>query len=334
MEERLITSKGSYPQTNNETNINHSKPEAKQGIIWKIDRFATHDGPGIRTLLYFKGCSLRCKWCSNPEGQTSEPDLVFLQMTCTGCGLCVEGCSIQALELGRGVSGTKFNVNINRLRCNLCGVCASACPTNALQIWGKRYSVPDLLEIIERDRLIHKRSGGGLSCTGGEPLCQAEFLRVLLEECHRRGIHTAVETCAYVDEEPFKAILQVVDWLFIDLKHMDTKMHQTYVGKSNDLILRNIRLASSTLHDRSKALVIRMVVIPGINDGRNISDMGDFLCSLPFVTMVELLPYHRYGVYKYDLLGRSYGLTDVKPPTTKAMGKYKKSLEDKGLVVA
>jgi len=137
-----------------------------------------------------------------------------------------------------------------------------------------------------------------------------------------------------VDEEPFKAILQLVDWLFIDLKHMDTKMHQTYVGKSNDLILRNIRLASSTLHARSKALVIRMVVIPGINDGRNISDMGDFLCSLPFVTMVELLPYHRYGVYKYDLLGRSYGLTDVKPPTTKAMGKYKKLLEDKGLVVA
>jgi len=207
------------------------------------------------------------------------------------------------------------------------------CPARALQIWGQSYSVSDLLEILEKDRLIHKRTGGGLTCTGGEPLYQAEFLLELLEECHRQSIHTAVETCAYADEGVFKAVLQVVDWLFIDLKHIESNMHKVFVGKSNELILRNTRLASSILRARSKALVIRMVVVPRINDGQNISDMADFLCSLPLVTMVELLPYHRYGIYKYDLLGRCYGLTDVEPPSAEVMGKYKKLLEDRGLPV-
>ncbi len=323
-------SKGSYPKTKNETNVTHGSVEARQGVIWKTDRFATHDGPGIRTTLYFKGCPLRCKWCSNPEGQTRQPELVLVKADCNGCGLCIGACPAQAL----GLPDRARAVQVYRSKCNSCGACASVCPTGALQIWGQSYSVPDLVEMLEKDRLIYKRSGGGLTCTGGEPLYQAEFLQGLVEECHRWGIHTAVETCAYADEGAFKAVLQVVDWLFIDVKHMNANEHRTFVGKSNEVILRNIRLASLILRTRSKALSIRMVVIPGINDGENISDLSDFLCSLPLVTNVELLPYHRYGVYKYDLLGRRYGLTNVEAPSAEAMGEYRRLLRYRGLPVA
>ncbi len=308
--------------------------ETSQGIIWKIDRSANHDGPGVRTLLYFKGCPLRCKWCSNPEGQTPEPDVVFHETKCNGCGLCIEACPTQALKLRQPEEATGANLHINRSKCNLCGACASVCPTKALEIWGKSYSVTELLQILERDRFIHRRSGGGLTCSGGDPLYQYGFVSELLQACRKWGIHTVVETCAYVDEEPFKAILQQVDWLFIDLKHMDSKRHLMFTGKSNELILRNTRVASSTLQARGKPLVIRMVVVPGINDDQTIHDMADFFSSLPLVTRVELLAYHRYGVHKYDLLHRSYGLKDTKPPTARVMEKYKEVLKTRGLVVA
>ncbi len=162
---------------------------------------------------------------------------------------------------------------------------------------------------------------------------QAEFLQELLLECRGRSIHTAVETSAYVDKTVFQTILQLVDWLFIDIKHLDNNKHQSFTRKSNALILGNTRLASSMLQARSKALAIRMVVVPGINDGQNISDLSDFLCSLPLVTRVELLPYHRYGAHKYELLGFNYGLPEVEPPSAEVMDKYRKRLADCGLRV-
>jgi len=301
----------------------------RQGIIWKIDRFATHDGPGIRTSLYFKGCPLRCTWCSNPEGQIPEPILIFHKAKCTICRLCVEACHNQALQL----RDDNADLQINRPKCDFCEACLSACSTGALEIWGKSWSIPELIGLLERDRFIHQKSGGGLTCTGGEPLYQWEFVQELLEECRKRSIHTAVETCAYVDEKPFRAMLERVDWLFIDLKHMDAKAHLALTGKGNDLILHNTRLASSILQDRRKTLVVRIVIVPGINAGQNVYHIGDFLCSLPFVSMVELLSYHSYGVYKYDLLGRTYGLKGLEPPTAEIIKKYRDILETRGLVV-
>jgi len=308
--------------------------EEKQGIIWKIDRYTTHDGPGFRTLTFFKGCPLRCKWCSNVEGQTIEPDLVFIAQRCSFCEICVPECPNQAISMKKVDGRQKAKLQINRTKCNLCGVCVEACPTNALEIWGKGYSVSELIEILERDRIIHKKTGGGLTITGGDPIYHGKFVLKLLEACRRQGIHTAVETCAYADEEIFRSIVEQLDWLFIDLKHMDSQMHQGLTGKSNDLIIDNTKMASSILKARSKTLVVRITVIPGINDAQNMQATADFLRSLPLVTRVELLPYHRYGVYKYELLGRSYSLKNVELPTPKQMEGYEKLMKSRGLVVA
>ena len=324
-------SKTSCFEANDKTSITHGSSGAKRGIIWKIDRFAQHDGPGIRTALYFKGCTLKCLWCSNPEGQTTELSLVLTKTKCNGCGRCVKACASQAIELLQ--STDRVMIQVDRSKCTLCGSCVSVCPPDALQIWGRSYSVSEVLAILEKDRMVHKRSGGGLTCTGGEPMYQAEFLQELLEECRNRSIHTAIETSAYVDEDVFQAVLQLVDWLFIDLKNLDNNRHQMLTGKSNALILSNTRLASSILQSRNKTLVIRVVVVPGMNDGQNISDLSDFLCSLPMVTMVELLPYHCLGVHKYELLGRTYSLPEVEPPSAEVMDKYKKLLTARDLNV-
>jgi pyruvate formate lyase activating enzyme len=312
----------------NKEKVDGCDSQLRKGIIWKVDRNAIHDGPGIRTLAYFKGCPLRCLWCHNPEGQIGGPVLVFQRMKCNGCGLCIEACPTRALELRSPV-----NVIIDRSKCDVCGACVSICPTEALQIWGQSYTVQDLIEILEKDRMIHRKSAGGLTCTGGEPLEQGEFLLEILEECQKRGIHTAVETSAYADEKLFLRMLKKVGWLFIDLKHMNTKKNLELTGKNNDIILNNTRIASSTLQARGKSLIIRQIIVPGITDGQNLSELADFVASLPFVSGVELLMYHNYGSHKYKLLHRKYGLQEMTSPTDEEMEKHKKVLRDKGLTI-
>ncbi|MFH1650523.1 MAG: glycyl-radical enzyme activating protein [Chloroflexota bacterium] len=302
--------------------------EAPEGLIWKIDRNATHDGPGIRTLLFFKGCPLSCRWCSNPEGQAAGPELIFRRSECTDCGLCLEVCPRGALSRREPSA-----IDIDRSACDACGDCMAACPTGALHLWGQRYSVPEIVELLEKDRTLHRQSGGGLSCTGGEPLYQPAFLRELLAQCRRRGIHTVVETSALADEKHFRAMLEMVDWLYIDLKHTDPAKHRELTEVNNDLILRNTRLASARLQERGKTLVVRQVLVPGITDGPNITALADFLASLPFLSGVELLAYHNYGTGKYELLGRRYALPEISPPSAGEMEKAKEQLRARGIHV-
>ena len=299
--------------------------------IWKIDRFALHDGPGIRTNIYCKGCPLRCRWCSNPEGQTPEPDLVFVQNRCIGCKLCLDVCPQKALQIRNASVAGQYEVEINRALCNVCGDCVSVCSSRALEVWGRFYSTPDLLGLIEQDRQAYRKSGGGITLTGGEPLQQWESSRELLQSCHQRGIHTVVETCGYLETEHFEQILNNVDWLFIDLKHMDSDSHLELTGQRNDIILKNTRLASTMLAQRRKVLVIRMVVAPGINDGQNIDALADFVRSLPYVERIELLPYHRYGEHNYRLLDRTYGLPDLEPPALEVINSYRKLIGSRGI---
>ncbi len=296
---------------------------------WKIDYSAVHDGPGIRTSIYLKGCPLRCIWCSNPEGQTSEPNLIFIQSRCIDCGLCVENCPTKALELQRD---SETQLQVNRIKCNLCGECISACPPKALEIWGTYYPIPELLKIVEKNRPIYRKSGGGITLTGGDPLYQWESTLELLEQCRKRGIHTVVETSAYGSEEAFDRILGEVDWLFIDLKHMDPEKHLRLTGKENDLILQNVKRASSVLSKRNRDLVIRMVVVPGINDGDNIHKVAEFLRSLPYMKGVEFLPYHHYAITKYELLNRPYQFPDLKPTSDELMENCKKVMISYGIV--
>lgn len=300
--------------------------------VWKIDYSAVHDGPGIRTSVYLKGCPLRCIWCSNPEGQTSKPNLVFLQSRCIDCGLCVEKCPNKAIALRGDPETQKPKLQIDRVKCNLCGECISVCSPKALEIWGQDYPIPELLKIVEKNRPIYRKSGGGMTLTGGDPLYHWESTLELLEQCRKRGIHTVVETSAYVGEEAFERILGEVDWLFIDLKHMDPEEHLRLTGKRNDLILQNVKRASSVLSKRNRDLVIRMVVVPGINDGENVHRAAEFLRSLPYLKGVELLPYHHYGITKYELLNRPYQLPDLKPTSEELMENSRKVMISYGLM--
>jgi pyruvate formate lyase activating enzyme len=239
----------------------------------------------------------------------------------------VEECPTKAIEFKKRDGTPDDYLLINRTKCNLCGECVSVCPTKALGILGEEYSIPELLSILEKQRALYRRSGGGVTLTGGEPLFQSESVIELLELCAKRGIHTVMETCAYGNQEAFTQVLERVDCLFIDLKHMDPKTHHRLTGKNNDLIHNNVRLASATMAARNRILVIRMVVIPGINDCTNVHELAEFLHSLPYIENVELLPYHRYGTHKYNLLDRSYNLINVEPPDSELMEKCKKTLE-------
>ena len=298
------------------------------GLIWKIDRFALHDGPGIRTSVYFQGCPLRCRWCSNPEGQASNRQLLFLQSRCDGCGLCFDVCPPGAISREAGREGC--GPLIDRSLCDACGECAPVCPTGALTVPARACSLGELLDGFERGRAIYRRSGGGVTCTGGEPLRQARFLQLLLAECRHRGLHTVVETCGCAGKGALDAVLPHVDWLYFDLKHPGGPEHARITGGDNTAILRNLRHASRILGEQGKTLVVRYVVVPNMNDGDAIDALAAIVASLPHVDRVELLPYHSYGSYKYAALGRSYELEGRSSPSAAEMERYRHTVESRG----
>jgi len=293
--------------------------------IWKMDRFAIHDGPGIRTNIYFKGCPLRCLWCSNPEGQLEERELGFSETKCNGCGLCFDACPLHAISPKDGIPV------IDSAKCDLCGQCVHACPSEALHIYGDIWTLSQVMDAIENDRHIYRKSGGGITCTGGEPLLQAAFVHRLLAGCREVGIHTALETCGYADEAAFLKTLSLVDCLFFDLKHLNSHRHKKLTGKDNAIILRNLRTASSLFSETEKVLVIRQVIVPGLNDENNIRALAELAGALPHLNMIELLPYHAYGLHKYRTLAREYPLQDLEPPSEDRLVEYKNVVERQGI---
>lgn len=296
-----------------------------EASIWKVDRFATHDGPGIRTNLYFKGCPLRCLWCSNPEGQAEGRQMAFSEHRCTGCGRCFDVCPAGALRPVKG------RARLDRARCTSCLACLPVCSPGALHIYEKSYSLPQVLNLTKRDRHIYRRTGGGITCTGGEPLAQPGSLMPLLRSCRNQGIHTAVETSGYADPLVFGQALELIDWLFVDLKHLDGPRHRRLTGRDNSVIRDNLILASSTFARAQKVLAIRMVLVPGMNDGDNLRALGKLVGELPRVDFVELLPYHEYGQPKYADLGRRYPLRNLEPPSDEDMRRYQEIVAGYGV---
>jgi pyruvate formate lyase activating enzyme len=267
----------------------------ESGVLFDVKRFALHDGPGIRTTAFLKGCPLSCSWCHNPESQSSKPELMFWEERCVGCGACVSTCVVGAISIGDALAET------DRGACTACGECIDACPFDARAIAGKTWTVGRLLEEVEKDLLFYDESGGGVTLSGGEPLVQASFVASLLAECRDRRIHTAVDTCGDADWEDLERVARATDLFLYDVKHVDEGRHRELTGVSNERILENLR----RLDGEGCALWIRYPVVPDLNDADDdVTALGEFVAPLKAVEAIHLLPLHRGGERKLERLGR------------------------------
>jgi pyruvate formate lyase activating enzyme len=292
------------------------------GFIFSIERFAVHDGPGIRVAIFFKGCPLRCWWCHSPESQSTRPELLIKTDRCLVCGSCLPVCPEHAIVQIYERYETKRGL------CRACGTCTDECPTGARTVAGRWITVPDLLAEIDKDRVFIERSGGGVTFSGGEPLLQPEFLGEALAACRAAGIHTAVETSGFGTSHALD-IAAAADLVLFDLKILDDERHRQYTGVSNRIILENfVRLTV-----RHHAVRVRMPLIPGINDDdANLQAIGAF-AAVHGVTGIDLLPYHSGGEAKYERLGRAYALSGLAPPSAEAVAAAAGALEARGISV-
>ena len=302
---------------------------SNKGIIFDIQRYGTHDGPGIRTLVFLKGCPLHCLWCSNPESQSINPELMIFDEKCINCNRCVNTCPNEAI--------IRFNESRNYIqeKCHKCGKCSDACLTGSIKMIGEYLSIEQVLEEVKKDINFYRKSHGGVTLTGGEPIYQPEFSIKLLETFKKNKINSALETSGYGHWEFLKEILSLTDYLFFDIKFIDEEKHKKFVGVSNSIILENIVRASKLMKIQDKRMVIRIPLIPSITDEKeNISKICCFIKSyLQGNELIELLPYHRLGEGKYKRLRREYYLTGLKPPSRETIEKCISIVQDNGLKI-
>jgi pyruvate formate lyase activating enzyme len=295
------------------------------GTIFDVKRFSIHDGPGIRTTIFFKGCPLNCAWCHNPEGIAATREMMYWEKRCARCGTCMDICPQNAIS--PSPEGT-FIIDPNL--CTLCGDCAQACPYEARRIVGREVTVAQVMADIERDVVFYDESGGGVTFSGGEPLMQPGFLLALLQACREREIHTAVDTTGFAAPGILDRIGDNADMFLFDLKLMDDERHQVHTGVSNALILSNLRRLSSKGHN----VIVRTPILPGINDDdENIVRTGEFVSSLAGPPQIDILPYHNTGVDKYHKLGKTYRLPDLKSLSNSRMTEIANTLRGFGLQV-
>lgn len=291
------------------------------GWIFDIQRYSVHDGPGIRTLVFLKGCPLRCPWCANPESQLPGPELRFVESLCKKCKLCVEACPVRAIEEKDGA------MIFNRDVCTTCGKCSDVCPAKAISVIGERKTVGEIMEVLEKDRVFFENSGGGITLSGGEPLVQPKFAASIMRRSKEKGFHTAIETSGYQEWNLAKPVFVDVDLVLFDVKFMDPVRHKRIVGVSNELILSN----ATKIAEMRKQMIIRVPVIPGYNDDlENLDQTLSFAESIG-VSEVHLLPYHRLGQHKYQQLGRVYRLASTQPPNKEYMESLIEKIQRPGI---
>jgi len=299
--------------------------EAK-GFIFDIDRFAVHDGPGIRMAIFLKGCEWTCSWCHNPESQSQTQEIAYYETKCIGCLTCVNLCPQGTIS-----PGPDQKIMIERKRCNVCGECAEGCDAQALKLIGEWTTVRQLLEIALKDRIFYECSGGGVTLTGGEVAVQAEFAAHFLWACREQGIHTAIETSGFSRWGRLKTIILPVDLILYDVKAMDGKVHREKIGVSNRLMLGNLRKIRQLFPE--KQIQIRVPCIPGIGDTEeNIEETSRFIRSLG-ITQLALLPYNETASAKYQWMGRSYPHPDWKTQSSDHMERLKAIAVSHGLEV-
>lgn len=284
-----------------------------QGTILEIIRMSTEDGPGLRTTVFFKGCSLSCRWCHNPESISMKPQIQWLESSCIACGICVETCEEKALEkTGKGII-------INRTLCNGCGLCTGECPTTAMELLGKKWNVQDLADELVKDRAYFEQSGGGVTLSGGEAALQSDFCLALLKEIKNRGIQTALDTCGQLPQTTLAGLLPYVDILLYDLKEIDSGKHKIFTGSGNEKILANAIFAANykKTHLSPKTLWIRTPVIPGATGTpENIQGLGEFISANLQGTVArwELCAFNNLCRDKYKRLARDWPYADTELP--------------------
>ncbi|MFP3091152.1 glycyl-radical enzyme activating protein [Treponema sp. TIM-1] len=305
--------------------------KAIRGIIFNIQQFSIHDGPGIRTVVFFKGCPLRCRWCSNPESQSTAIQILWDGAKCSRCrrcvGLCPPGAVRYEEEAGTAGPQAPGRIRINHGRCTGCGICVEACPSQALSLAGRYYSVDEVVEQCLKDRVFYDESGGGVTLAGGEVLAQPEFAEALLTALGEAGIHRAIETSGHAPAAVFDRISARTDLILFDIKHHAPDRHRAGTGVPQDLILANLRTALG------RAVLVRIPVIPGYNDHpSDAAALGELLGSLG-VREVELLPFHQFGQRKYAMLGLDYGFEKTKALHPEDLEHYQGIFENHGIKV-
>lgn len=287
--------------------MNAPNQQATQGCVFNIQHYSVHDGPGIRTIVFLKGCPLSCRWCSNPESQKLMPEVAYNPNKCIGwadCFRCGKVCPSQAVR--QEASG---KISLDRQACTDCFACVDACPSKALHLFGAMMSVEAVMKAVERDSAFYSRSEGGLTISGGEPLVQADFTIALLREAKRRRINTAMETCGAVEWERLQEACRHLNFLLYDIKSVDPQKHKEFTGADNALIMENLRKIRQTFPQLD--VLVRTPLIPGFNDTE-----AEIAAIVGFVNELhvgyELLPYHRMGQSKYQFLDREYPMGEVK----------------------
>lgn len=293
-----------------------------KGVIFNIQRYSIDDGPGIRSTVFMKGCLLRCLWCSNPESQKPRPEVAHRDSLCNKCGQCKEVCEAQAICVN------DKGVHINRKRCIACGKCVEVCSTGALKLFGKEMFVEEVFQEIQKDIQYYQGSGGGITLSGGEPLYQPEFTTALLKLCRDRGIQTCIDTSGYSEVRELEKVLPYTSLVLFDLKHMDPITHQKLTAFSNKPIIRNLELIVS----RDVPVIVRVPIIPGLNDSsEELTAIARTVAGINHLSEVNLLPYHKYGIGKYQMLDRRYKLIQLVPPTDMELQKAKEIFESFGI---
>ena len=305
-----------------EASSNKAENNSDSRLVLSITRMTIHNGPGMRTLILFKGCPLHCCWCSTPESQKTEPEIGVYPAKCIQCGLCLHICPVNAISLTDG------KLSIDRKLCNSCGKCAEVCNAKAIEVLGHRMTIAQIITEVKKDEIIYKYSHGGVTISGGEPLFDTGFALKLLRAFREEGINTGVDTCGQIPWKALEPMLPYVDFFLWDIKHMDPKKHKLLTGVSNELILSNARAVS----ERHVPLYIRIPIIPGCNDSEeNIRATCEFTLKLSSVVEVDIMPLHHLGKARYDSLNLPYPIANLALIPDDIIQGIKRLIESYGL---